>query len=80
MNYIICTKCKYCVSGNLVVVVDVDNARFSLDNYALVNVHIWYVHFEFVVLISNALLHENTNFNMYFCQGGPCLYTFFHWC
>lgn len=73
-----CTKCKCCVSGNLIIVVDI--ARFGLDNYALVDAHIWYVHFEFVVLISNALLNENTIFNMYFCQGGPCLYTFFHWC
>jgi hypothetical protein len=56
MNYIMYTKCECCVSGNLVVVVDI--ARFGLDNYVLVDVYVWYVHFEFVVLILNALLHE----------------------
>jgi hypothetical protein len=68
MNYIMCTSIgECCVSGNLVVAVDVDIARFGLDNYALdncaiVDVHIWYVRFEFVVFISNALLHEKTIF------------------
>ena len=38
-----CTKYEYCVCGNLVVAVGIP--RFGLDNYALVDVHIWYVHF-----------------------------------
>jgi hypothetical protein len=76
MNYIMYTKCECCVSGNLVVAVDI--AHFGLNNYVLVDVYVWYVHFEFMVLILNALLHENTIFNMYFCRGGPYLYTFFY--